>query len=131
MKTTSTDAPTAKTSDAASNWTAAALLAAMFLLAGGAALRESVTVDEFAHVGAGLSYWQRLDMRLNGEHPPLGKPYRWQSAERAPITLAQLGGPRAISSMPTGRNLFSAMRFWGGGMTGAPRCCGPDSPCCF
>jgi hypothetical protein len=32
-----------------------------------------VTVDEFAHVGAGLSYWQRLDMRLNGEHPPLGK----------------------------------------------------------
>ncbi len=57
----------------ASNWAAVALLAAMFLLAGGAALRESVTVDEFAHVGAGLSYWQRLDMRLNGEHPPLGK----------------------------------------------------------
>jgi hypothetical protein len=45
----------------------------MFLLAGGAALRESVTVDEFAHVGAGLSYWQRFDLRLNGEHPPLGK----------------------------------------------------------
>jgi hypothetical protein len=52
---------------------AAALLVAMFLLAGGAALQESVTVDEFAHVGAGLSYWQRLDMRFNGEHPPLGK----------------------------------------------------------
>lgn len=60
-------------SKSASHWVAAALLAAMFLLAGGAALRESVTVDEFAHVGAGLSYWQRLDMRLNGEHPPLGK----------------------------------------------------------
>lgn len=45
----------------------------MALLAGGAALRESTTVDEFAHVGAGLSYWQRLDLRLNGEHPPLGK----------------------------------------------------------
>ena len=57
----------------ASNWATAALLVAMFLVAGGAVLRESVTVDEFAHVGAGLSYWQRLDMRLNGEHPPLGK----------------------------------------------------------
>jgi 4-amino-4-deoxy-L-arabinose transferase-like glycosyltransferase len=60
-------------SKSASHWAAAALLATMFLLAGGAALDESVTVDEFAHVGAGLSYWQRLDMRLNGEHPPLGK----------------------------------------------------------
>jgi hypothetical protein len=52
---------------------AAALLAAMFVLAGGAALHESVTVDEYAHVGAGLSYWQRFDMRFNGEHPPLAK----------------------------------------------------------
>jgi hypothetical protein len=60
-------------SKSAPHLAAAALLAVMFLLAGGAALRESVTVDEFAHVGAGLSYWQRLDMRLNGEHPPLGK----------------------------------------------------------
>jgi hypothetical protein len=60
-------------SKSASHLAAAGLLAAMFLLAGGAVLHESVTVDEFAHVGAGLSYWQRLDMRLNGEHPPLGK----------------------------------------------------------
>jgi Dolichyl-phosphate-mannose-protein mannosyltransferase len=60
-------------SKSASHWAAAVLLAAMFLLAGGAVLRESVTVDEFAHVGAGLSYWQRFDLRLNGEHPPLGK----------------------------------------------------------
>lgn len=52
---------------------AAGLLVAMFLLAGGAALRESATVDEVAHVGAGLSYLQRLDLRLNPEHPPLGK----------------------------------------------------------
>jgi Dolichyl-phosphate-mannose-protein mannosyltransferase len=52
---------------------AAALLAAMFIAAGGAVLHDSATVDEFAHVAAGLSYWQRLDMRLNGEHPPLGK----------------------------------------------------------
>jgi len=52
---------------------AAGLLAFMFLLAGGAALRESATVDEIAHVGAGLSYLQRLDLRLNEEHPPLAK----------------------------------------------------------
>jgi hypothetical protein len=49
------------------------LLALMFVLAGGAALRESVTVDEVAHIGAGLSYLQRLDLRLNEEHPPLAK----------------------------------------------------------
>src|SRR5947207_5488281 len=52
---------------------AISLLIAMFFLAGGAALRESATVDEVAHVGAGLSYLQRLDLRLNPEHPPLGK----------------------------------------------------------
>jgi hypothetical protein len=52
---------------------AVGLLALMGVLAGGAALRESVTVDEVAHIGAGLSYLQRLDLRLNGEHPPLGK----------------------------------------------------------
>src|SRR5947209_19996293 len=45
----------------------------MLFLAGGAALHESVTVDEVAHVGAGLTYLQRLDLRLNPEHPPLVK----------------------------------------------------------
>lgn len=49
------------------------LLIFMFLVAGGAALHESPAVDEIAHVGAGLSYLQRLDLRLNPEHPPLGK----------------------------------------------------------
>ena len=49
------------------------LLALMFLLAGGAALRESVTIDEVAHIGAGVSYLQKFDMRLNQEHPPLAK----------------------------------------------------------
>jgi Dolichyl-phosphate-mannose-protein mannosyltransferase len=52
---------------------AAGLLAGLFFLAGAGAWRESATVDEIAHVGAGLSYWQRFDMRLNPEHPPLGK----------------------------------------------------------
>src|SRR2546426_11286495 len=51
----------------------AALLATMALLAGGAARRESVTVDEVAHIGAGVSYLQKLDLRLNEEHPPLPK----------------------------------------------------------
>ena len=45
----------------------------MFVLAGGAALKESVTVDEVAHIGAGLSYLQKFDLRLNEEHPPLPK----------------------------------------------------------
>src|SRR5262249_45110328 len=49
------------------------LLALMVLLAGGAALRESVTVDEVTHIGAGVSYLQRLDLRMNPEHPPLPK----------------------------------------------------------
>lgn len=49
------------------------LLLMMGLLAGGAALRESAAIDEIAHLGAGVSYLQKLDMRLNGEHPPLAK----------------------------------------------------------
>lgn len=49
------------------------LLAMMTLLAGGAARRESVTVDEVAHIGAGVSYLQKLDLRMNLEHPPLAK----------------------------------------------------------
>ena len=51
----------------------AALLTLMALLAGGAARRESVTVDEVAHIGAGVSYLQKLDLRMNEEHPPLAK----------------------------------------------------------
>jgi hypothetical protein len=49
------------------------LLALMALLAGGAARHESVTFDEIAHIGAGVSYLQKLDMRMNEEHPPLAK----------------------------------------------------------
>jgi hypothetical protein len=49
------------------------LLGLMAILAGGAALRESMAFDEAAHIGAGLSYVQKLDLRLNEEHPPLAK----------------------------------------------------------
>ena len=52
---------------------AALLLALMAILAGGAARHESVTFDEVAHTGAGVSYLQKLDMRMNEEHPPLAK----------------------------------------------------------
>src|SRR6202790_179082 len=51
----------------------ALLLALMAALSGGAARRESVTVDEVAHIGAGVSYLQKLDLRMNEEHPPLAK----------------------------------------------------------
>lgn len=49
------------------------LLALMAVLAGGAALGESATVDEVSHIGAGVSYLQKLDLRMNPEHPPLPK----------------------------------------------------------
>ena len=49
------------------------LLVFMAVLSGGAALRESVTIDEVAHIGAGVSYLQKLDLRMNPEHPPLPK----------------------------------------------------------
>jgi hypothetical protein len=45
----------------------------MAVLAGGAARHESVTIDEVAHIAAGVSYLQKLDMRMNEEHPPLAK----------------------------------------------------------
>ena len=45
----------------------------MAALSGGAAWRESITIDEIAHIGAGVSYWQKLDLRMNLEHPPLAK----------------------------------------------------------
>jgi len=69
------------------------LLSFMFFLSGGAALHESPTVDEIAHVGAGLSYWQRLDLRMNPEHPPLGKAL-------AGLSLA-IRGTRADYSSPS------------------------------
>ena len=53
--------------------TASALLITMFVLAGGAARRESITIDEIAHIGAGVSYVQKLEFRFNPEHPPLPK----------------------------------------------------------
>jgi hypothetical protein len=55
------------------NTLAVLLLLLMAIVSGGAARRESVTIDEVAHVGAGVSYLQKLDYRMNEEHPPLAK----------------------------------------------------------
>ena len=49
------------------------LLVFMAVLMARPAREWTVTIDEVAHIGAGLSYVQRLDLRLNGEHPPLAK----------------------------------------------------------
>lgn len=49
------------------------LLLLMAILAGGASLRQSITVDEVSHIGSGVTYLQKLDLRLNEEHPPLPK----------------------------------------------------------
>src|SRR5690348_4335899 len=49
------------------------LLVLMAMLGGGAVRWESITIDEIAHTGAGVSYLQKLDMRMNEEHPPLAK----------------------------------------------------------
>lgn len=62
-----------KTGGLPSGLLAGLLLMLMAVLAGGAARRESVTIDEVAHIGAGVSYLQKLDLRMNGEHPPLPK----------------------------------------------------------
>jgi hypothetical protein len=43
----------------------------MGLLAAGLIRRESITVDEVAQVGTGVSYLQMLDLRMNQEHPAL------------------------------------------------------------
>ncbi len=51
---------------------AAFLLVLLAVLAGSSTFRESVAVDELAHIGAGVSYW-KLDLRMNPEHPPLVK----------------------------------------------------------
>jgi 4-amino-4-deoxy-L-arabinose transferase-like glycosyltransferase len=48
-------------------------LVLMGILAGGSVRHESVTFDELSHIASGTSYVQKLDLRLNMEHPPLSK----------------------------------------------------------
>ena len=76
----------------AKNIAAVLLLVFMAVLSFGAAMRESPSFDEVAHIGAGLSYVQKFDLRLNPEHPPLSKALTGLSlALRG--TRADYGGP--------------------------------------
>ena len=58
------------------------MLLLMGILGYTAAWNDSLIVDEDPHIGAGVSYVFRQDMRLNPEHPPLVK---WLAA--LPLTL--------------------------------------------
>ncbi|MBI1785083.1 hypothetical protein HYR69_08050, partial [Candidatus Sumerlaeota bacterium] len=49
------------------------LLAVHFVIAFTASLGKSFTIDEHAHLPAGIAYLKRRDYRLNPEHPPLPK----------------------------------------------------------
>jgi len=88
------------------NWqsfAAAGLLGMFVVLAGGAALRESPTVDEVAHIGAGLSYLQRFDLRLNPEHPPLGK-----MIAAVPLVVRRTRGDYSGPAWKAGESFFGA-----------------------
>jgi dolichyl-phosphate-mannose-protein mannosyltransferase len=81
----------------------ALLLAMMAVLSGGAARRESVTVDEIAHIGAGVSYLQKLDMRMNEEHPPLAK-----ALAAIPLVLRGVHADYSNVSWTFSNKMFSA-----------------------
>src|SRR3989338_2113042 len=51
----------------------AIILLLMFSLGIGSMKGDSLTIDEFAHIPAGFTYWKLQDYRLNPEHPPLMK----------------------------------------------------------
>ena len=93
---------------------AALLLLLMGVLSGGAAFRESITVDEVAHIGAGVSYLQKLDLRMNNEHPPLAKVFaaiplavRRTHADYADIswTFSSHGGGDMLGEWPWGHSV--------------------------
>ncbi|MGD0014516.1 MAG: glycosyltransferase family 39 protein, partial [Bryobacteraceae bacterium] len=79
------------------------LLVLMGVLAGGAALRESVTFDEMAHIGAGVSYLQKLDLRLNEEHPPLPK-----VLAALPLVMRRTRADYSSASWSVSREFFPA-----------------------
>ena len=65
--------------------------AALLVFAGLAFLSlrdDSATSDELAHLPAGFTYVDRLDFRLNPEHPPLAK--IWAAL---PLKIAGLARP--------------------------------------
>ncbi|HLV96434.1 MAG TPA: hypothetical protein VKS44_14680 [Candidatus Acidoferrales bacterium] len=105
---------------------AARLLLLMATLAGGAARRESITIDEVAHLGAGVSYLQKLGYRMNEEHPPLAKLFA-----AAPLVIR---GVRAdYSDISWSLAKAFSRRYWANGLGAIPwRCAGTilTQPCC-
>lgn len=83
---------------------AVVLLTLMAVLAGGAAMRESATFDEVAHLGAGVSYLQKLDYRMNEEHPPLAK-----MLAAAPLVIHGVRADYSDVSWTFSKGLFSSM----------------------
>lgn len=89
--------------DKAAPWIASAFVVMMGVLAGGAAMRESVTYDEVVHIGAGVSYWQKLDLRLGEEHPPLAK-----AIAALPLVLSGVRADYSSPSWTISERLFPA-----------------------
>ncbi len=89
----------------------------MAVLAGGAVSRESITIDEAAHLGAGVSYLQKLDLRMNEEHPPLAKVL-------AAVPLVVRGVPADYSDLSwefSGKGLQAMLGEWSWGNSVAVR----------
>ena len=73
-------------------------LLVLFVVCGFVSLsRDSATFDETAHLGAGVSYLETGDFRLNPEHPPLAK-----LIAAAPLIVSQRGGGNYDSSLWAG-----------------------------
>lgn len=73
-------------------------LLALFVTCGFVSLsRDSITFDETAHLGAGVSYFETGDFRLNPEHPPLAK-----LIAAAPLAVLHRGGGNYDSPLWTG-----------------------------
>jgi hypothetical protein len=73
-------------------------LLALFVVCGFVSLsRDSATFDETAHLGAGVSYLETGDFRLNPEHPPLAK-----LIAAAPLAFLHRGGGDYDSPLWTG-----------------------------
>jgi hypothetical protein len=76
-------------------------LLALFVVCGFVSLSlDSATFDETAHLGAGVSYLETRDFRLNPEHPPLVK-----LIAAAPLVLLHRGGGDYGSPLWTGAPL--------------------------
>jgi hypothetical protein len=78
-------------------------LLALFALCGFVSLSlDSATFDETAHLGAGVSYLETGDFRLNPEHPPLVK-----LIAAVPLALLHRGGGNYDSPLWTGSRVSS------------------------